>query len=145
MNSKRRILVIDDCSLLVSALKRALNAAGYAVIGTSSSQYAIETMRNERVDLVITDINMPDPDGIELLRFAQQERLKTPFIVISGNESPLKMFRAARLLGAVFTLKKPLTTDLIIESVEAALDLKYGSEILKQPKQTESPKSEESI
>jgi DNA-binding NtrC family response regulator len=131
MKSMVRILVIDDCSLVVTALQHALNSAGYKVIATASSHQAIAILRRERIDLVITDINMPDPDGIELLRFARQEKLTMPFIVISGNESPLKMFRTARLLGAIFTLQKPLTTELLIESVEAALDRKYGSDISK--------------
>ena len=60
MKSMVRILVIDDCSLVITALQRTLNSAGYKVIGTSSSQQAIEILHHERIDLVITDINMPE-------------------------------------------------------------------------------------
>jgi CheY-like chemotaxis protein len=62
-----RILLVDDCKLTVSALNRALTAAGYHVWATCSSQAGIEALQRERPDLVITDINMPTPDGIDLL------------------------------------------------------------------------------
>ncbi len=115
--------------MMVLALKRTLKTAGYEVLATTSSQEAIQRLGTEPFDLVITDVNMPDPDGIELLRFALKENLAMPFIVISGNESPLRMFREARLLGAVFTLAKPISTEALIECVEAALDRKYGSKL----------------
>lgn len=125
-----RILVIDDCHLLVSALKQALNSAGYVVLGTSSSREAIELLQRESVQLVITDLHMPAPDDVELLRWAGREKPAIPFIVFSGHVAPRSLFREVRSLGAVFTLQKPMTTGRLLESVEAALDRNYGSQIL---------------
>lgn len=122
-----RILVIDDCPVLVSALKQVLTNAGYAVVGTASSREGIEFLQRERVHLVITDLHMPELDGVELLRWAGREKPALPVIVFSGHVAPRSRFRQARSLGAVFTLAKPLTAARLLESVEAALDRNYGS------------------
>ena len=75
---------------------------------------------------------MPTPDGIELLQFAEREKLKMPFIVMSGEEWPRNRFPVARLLGAVFTLQKPVATERLFEVVEAALDAQRGTAIVKK-------------
>jgi len=121
------ILVIDDCHPLVLALERMLKGAGYDVLAASGVRQGIELLRQRRVDLVITDLDMPEVSGVELLQFAQHEHLSMPFIAMSGNDWPMSTFRMVRSLGALFALKKPLTAERLIGTVEAALDVAYGS------------------
>jgi len=126
-----KILLIDDCWQTVSVLNRVLTAAGYHVWATCSSQAGLGMLQREHPDLVITDIHMPTPDGIDLLRFAESRNLNVPFIVMSGEGWTQNQFPVARYLGAVFTLSKPVVAQQLLESVEAALDLHWGSEIVK--------------
>ena len=90
-----RILVIDDCAALLVILHRVLKEAGHEIRSATCSRRGAELIRRQRVDLVILDVYMPDPDGVEILRLAQQERLTIPFIMMSGCERPLRRFLAA--------------------------------------------------
>jgi DNA-binding response OmpR family regulator len=131
-----KILVIDDSQPLVSVFDQVLRNAGYEVLSTSSSTHGLEFLRQEHVDLVILDVHMPEPDGLEILRIAKQERLAVPFIVISDHASQFDRFHRVRRLGATLSLQRPLSTEQLLESVEAALDRAHGSSRLTMSEET---------
>lgn len=114
MNSLANILLVDDDRQVVRYLKRGLEESGYAVTATTSG-------KQERMpDLLILDLNMPEPDGFDLLK---TERSKFPYLrilVISGYLRGA-LLEAARIFGAVATLEKPVTPEALVAKVREVL------------------------
>ena len=115
----RRILIIDDASLVRFYYRDALERVGYAVDEAMNGLEALEKLLVKPVDLLIVDINMPKMDGLTFLRTLRRQPLPlggTPAIVISTESSP-KDNAAARAAGANFYLVKPVAQDALIRYV----------------------------
>ena len=100
------ILVVDDEPQTRRLLVRVLNGAGHRVHEAENGQQGIRVFRRVRPRLVITDIVMPDMEGIEMIRELRQEAAAIPKLAISGVGPPLYL-RAATDLGATAALAKP--------------------------------------
>ncbi len=124
-----KILVVDDSESVLAYLEAVLREASHEVFVASSGTEALNILKNQALDLVITDIYMPAPDGLEVMRLVRQLKLNVPFIVISSRAAPLNMFVPARGLGAQLALKKPFTRERLLEAVEAVLDVRMGSQL----------------
>ena len=122
-----RILVVDDSESALRYLQQVLRDRSHVVFAASSGTRGLEILEQERIDMVVTDIYMPEPDGIELMRRARAMQLNVPFIAISARPSPLNMFIPARALGARMALQKPFPPERLVDAVEAVLDLSRGS------------------
>lgn len=122
-----RILVIDDSESVLIYLTQLLRAAGHRVFAAASGSEAVAFLESEPLDLVITDIYMPPPDGLEVMRLAREMKLNLPFIAISSQPSPLNKFVPARGLGARLAIQKPFSPQRLIEAVDAILDASLGS------------------
>jgi two-component system KDP operon response regulator KdpE len=115
----KRILVVDDEPQLTRVLRRSLSAHGYEVRTAADGDSALETFNDFRPELVITDLQMPAPDGIELCkrirRFSQ-----VPIIVLSvkGDEATKV---AALDAGADDYVTKPFGMDELLARVRAAM------------------------
>jgi CheY-like chemotaxis protein len=118
---RSRILVIDDSTSVLQFMAQTLTTAGHSVATAADGMRGLEQMRGERFDLVITDLYMPELDGIETLRRARQEKLVTHAIAISSKDSIINLLPVARLLGARVTLQKPFTEVQLLEAVAAVL------------------------
>jgi len=107
-----KILLVDDDRYVVRYLKKALEQAGYDVSATTSGKQALVLME-EKPDLLILDLNMPAPDGFDLLRIEHARFPYLRIIVISGYLEGA-LLEAAKVFGAVATLQKPVSpTDLV--------------------------------
>jgi CheY-like chemotaxis protein len=117
-----RVLVADDDPSVRRVLERALERAGYEVATASNGAEALEAVAAAPPDLVVTDINMPDVDGIELL-INLIERGGIKVIAISGGGLFPKdeLLADARLLGAVDIIAKPFEVEDLLARVAAAL------------------------
>ncbi len=111
------ILIIDDSLPMRSVIKRTLTAAGYGnseLIEAANGKEALELMKNNWVDIVLTDYNMPVMDGLEFIKIIKNDDLSKdiPVVVISteGNESKIKEFMDC---GAVGYITKPFTAEAI--------------------------------
>src|SRR5512137_2384474 len=103
-----KIMVVDDEHLVRWSLCRHLESLGYRVLGAGCCMEALALLQKEGpVPLVITDITMPDFDGVELMKRAGELYPGTRFMVITGNPSPDNVERV-RLAGALETFEKPL-------------------------------------
>jgi len=114
------ILLVDDDRYVVRYLKKALEQAGYHVSATTSGKQAMALMEEEKPDLLILDLNMPEPDGFDLLRV---EHAKFPYlriIVISGYLEGA-LLEAARIFGAVATIQKPVSPQDLVDKVREVL------------------------
>jgi CheY-like chemotaxis protein len=114
------ILLVDDDQQVVRFLKRTLEGKGYSVTATTSGRRALALIEERPPDLLILDLNMPEPNGLELLA---TRRTGFPYLrtmVISGYMDGA-LLEAAEFLGAVATLKKPVTNEELCAKVRAVL------------------------
>ncbi|HTW44906.1 MAG TPA: response regulator [Acidobacteriaceae bacterium] len=114
-------LIVDDSSVMRKIVERALRQAGLAiteVYEASSGVEALDVLRQKRVDLVLSDINMPNMDGLEFLRQmrAQQLAPDVPVVMITteGSEDHV---REAIVAGAQGYIRKPFTAEQVKERV----------------------------
>jgi two-component system chemotaxis response regulator CheY len=115
----RRILVVDDEDRLRRAVRTVLERAGYEVREARSGQEAVRLWREEESDLVITDIHMPDKDGIETILELRALSPSLPIIAVSGSgeRKCRDLLQDAKLLGTVQTLDKPFGLNEVLECV----------------------------
>lgn len=118
-----RILVVDDDRGMAAAIGAALEFGGHQVQIAHDGQTAIALYRQAPADLVITDIYMPDKDGIETILELRDEFPDVKIIAISGGGSiQFDQLPEAALLGAQRVFAKPLDLDRMLEAVRELLD-----------------------
>jgi DNA-binding NtrC family response regulator len=106
MERKTRILVLDDEPIVGERLKASLEHAGFAVDAFSSSREALSRLNTEPYDILVTDLKMSSPDGMEVLRQARQLRPGIKSVVITGFATAETAEEALRS-GAVVFVPKP--------------------------------------
>jgi two-component system response regulator MprA len=116
----RSVLVVDDDASLRDAMSRALRARGYAVNEAVDGKQALRMLQADPPDVIVTDVLMPNRDGIELLTGAKTSHPAVRILVITGRRriGELDLLELAVGLGADETLAKPFSTDDLIAKVE---------------------------
>jgi two-component system, OmpR family, KDP operon response regulator KdpE len=128
---KRNILVVDDEAQITRVLKTTLSSQGYGIRTAADGEEALDLMKSWSPDLIITDLRMPNMDGLELCRRVRMES-RTPIIVLSvKGEETIKV--EALDAGADDYITKPFSVNELLARVRAAL--RRGS----TPEQAESP------
>ena len=121
MNRKAKVLVVDDDLDIREAIKVTVEPKGYIVYQANNGKEGLKLADMEAPDLVITDISMPDMDGIEFIKRLSIRKRRLPIIAMSGNLIGKQFFRAAKVFGAVETLLKPFTSKKLMETMNKAL------------------------
>lgn len=118
-----KILIIDDNAALRRVMLRALRNAHYTVFEAQDGREGLALLETHGADLVITDIIMPETEGIETLREVLKGFPGTKIMVISGGGTShnLMYLDMARALGADATLAKPFRPAQLLEAVEQLL------------------------
>lgn len=106
MSNKIKILLLDDEPIVVERVKQALEKSNYLVSAFVSGKKAIDHLRKEKVDILITDLKMSSPDGMDVLKTARQLHPDIKSIVISGFAT-FKTAEEARKSGALEFIAKP--------------------------------------
>lgn len=124
--TSKRILLIDDDTLVLRTIHRFLKTHGYHVELAASGEEALEKIGKTNFDLVITDIRMPGMNGIELIKrtremYFQRNRPALSEMVITGFADP-EAEREAGRLGITDYLYKPFATTDFIETIKRKLD-----------------------
>lgn len=119
--SEITVLIVDDSSVMRKIVERALRQAGLnltKVVEAGSGREGLEVLCQERVDLIVSDINMPNMDGLEFLRQIQSKSLAegVPVVMIT-TESGEDHVRDALAAGAQGYIRKPFTADQVRERV----------------------------
>jgi len=104
-----RILLIDDDDAVRGLLETVLASGGHDVTSANDGHQAIKSFRATPADLVVTDLNMPLLDGIEVITTIKREFPDTPIIAMSGESTKSPQALAARKLGTVAVLEKPFS------------------------------------
>ncbi|MBJ6749217.1 sigma-54-dependent transcriptional regulator [Geomonas anaerohicana] len=115
------ILLVDDEEVFLLAFKNQVLRLGYQVITASDAESALSLVDSHPVDLVITDLNMPGMDGIELMRKAKLQSPNLTFIVLTARGSVESAVDAVRS-GAFDFLEKPLTPQTLDIILKRALE-----------------------
>ena len=104
-----RVLVLDDEDEVRSVLMRALERAGYEALGAEDGLQGLQVVKAQPIDLVVTDLVMPEVDGLQFMKELARMRPGTPVIAISGGGvwDARSLLEVAGTLGALFTLSKP--------------------------------------
>src|SRR5580658_11385761 len=118
----KNILVIDDKEEIRMLIKAVLSNYGFNVIEAHNGQTGVQMLRDQHLDLVVCDVNMPGMDGYETLDAVRESSstAPTPFILMTGLVSR-DGFRRGMVCGADDYLVKPFTTDELIEAVMSRL------------------------
>ena len=116
------ILIIDDEEIIRVLLRSALEAAGYEVTEASNGHEGLERYRQRPTDLVITDILMPEMNGLDMLLELTREFLHAKVIAISGAGGEKNVLNIAKLLGARQTFQKPFSIPHLLGAVRFALE-----------------------
>ncbi len=112
------ILLVEDDECMRLSISETLSILGYNVLVASDGKRAIETFKEEKIDLIITDIFMPDMDGIEVIRKISQINPNTKIIAVSGKfKFGEEMLEYSLKLGANAILKKPFTANELHETI----------------------------
>ncbi len=119
-----RLLLIDDDQPLRRALRLALEKSGHTVVEANDGRAALKAHQAQPVDLVITDLIMPEMEGVELIRSLRKSNPALPIIAMSGGgrSSPESYLAMAKQFGAALLLTKPFSLDKLCESVAQLLD-----------------------
>ncbi len=119
-----RILVIDDDVQILDMLKQTLEREGYEVVDTDSGKEGIRLYREDPTDLVITDILMPETEGVEVILDLRRDFPDVKIIAISGGGqvSSEVYLRVAKNLGAEYTFSKPVTREKLLKAIKELLE-----------------------
>jgi two-component system nitrogen regulation response regulator NtrX len=116
------LLIVDDDAGTLASLARAFRLAGYEVTVCDNAHRALELIKDQRFDMILSDVVMPGKDGISLLGDLKMMGVSIPVVMISGQANVEMAVRATRL-GAVDFLEKPLSSEKLILTVENVLKM----------------------
>jgi len=118
-----RILVVDDDEAVRTSVRQALKRFGHMVTEAADGAAALRSLESEAVDLVITDIIMPEMEGIETIRILRRDRPDLPIIAMSGGGRGRSedYLGVARTFGAACVLRKPFSPDDLLAAIATAL------------------------
>jgi len=119
---KAHLLIVDDNPNTLASLSRAFRMEGHEVTVSDNAARALELLRTETFDLVLSDVVMPGKSGLELLEDLKAAGVKTPIVLVSGQAN-IEMAVKATKLGALDFLEKPASTDKLLVTIENALRL----------------------
>ncbi len=120
---KENILVVDDNNDMLNLIQRQLKSFNYRTYKASSVNEGIEVLKNTNIDLLISDLNMPNINGIELLKYTQEHFPSIPKLVISGIPSIHNAIDAMKS-GALDYLTKPFTSEELHKAITDSLNKK---------------------
>jgi DNA-binding NtrC family response regulator len=126
------ILIVDDDVHILELLQRHLQSWNYHVFKAISVKEAVTILKDTQVDLLITDLKMPEVDGFELIKFVSEHYPKMPKLVITGYPSVQDSLAAIKS-GVIDYLTKPFTKDELKSALDKALRLSSNKKVVAKP------------
>ena len=125
MTIPRRVLVVDDEADFLATYERLLRREGYEVVTVTSRAAGLAALADEPPDLVISDLRLPDGDGLDVVRAARRARDPLPVIVVTGYPST-ETRRAALAAGATTFVAKPFAAAVLLAVIRSSLNEPVG-------------------
>ena len=117
VGKRRKILIVDDEHLVRWSVRRYLEAEGFVAIDVASGHEALEILVKEEISILITDLIMPEMNGVELIQKAKEVKPELPILVITANDSS-SLVRSATDAGALRTFNKPIPFRELVGAVQ---------------------------
>jgi FixJ family two-component response regulator len=115
------LAVVDDDEDVRTALTRLLSSAGFAVETFASGAEFLRSVDDHEPECVVLDLHMPEMSGFDVQGALATANRDVPVVVITGHDTPESRVRAVEL-GAKVYLCKPVSDDVLLEAIEAAID-----------------------
>jgi CheY-like chemotaxis protein len=131
------LLLVDDNEALRRSLRRALTAEGHEVVEASNGREAVQRAKEEDFDLILSDVRMPDMDGVELLRSIHERDADLPVLLITGDPELGTAMKAVEY-GALEYLTKPVDLEKLKASTLRALALRKQRLLAKRALEAQS-------
>ena len=114
----KRVMAVDDSATVRKVLQATLAAAGYEVVEAVDGADALEKLSGDSVDMLVTDLNMPNMDGIDLIQEVRQKpgNRFMPIIMLTSESQPEKK-SAGKAAGASGWITKPFNPDQLLAVV----------------------------
>src|SRR3982751_4465526 len=117
------LLIVDDDTNTLASLARAFRLAGHEATVCDNAARALELLKSQPFDMMMSDVVMPGKDGLALLEDVRNAGIGIPVVITSGKGNIEMAVRATRL-GAVDFVEKPLSTDKLLLTVDNVLKWK---------------------
>jgi two-component system, NtrC family, nitrogen regulation response regulator NtrX len=117
-----KLLLVDDDANTLASLSRAFRLAGHEAVVCDNADRALELARQQRFDMILSDVVMPGKDGIKLLEELKAASIATPVVMISGQANVEMAVKATRM-GAADFLEKPLSTEKLLLTLDNIVKL----------------------
>jgi DNA-binding response OmpR family regulator len=118
---QRRVLVVDDEADFLATYERLLRRQGYEVVTATSRAAGLAALASQPPHLIISDLRLPDGDGLDLVRAARAGAKPPAVIVVTGYPSD-ETRRAALAAGATTFLAKPFAAAMLLDAIQSSLD-----------------------
>jgi DNA-binding NtrC family response regulator len=118
MKENISVMVLDDEPIVGERLQPVLEREGYAVEVFTDSQKALDRLKEKTFQVLITDLKMSGPSGLDMLKFLKDQAMETKAIVITGYAT-IERAREAQILDAEF-VTKPFKLEQIVKLVDKA-------------------------
>ena len=115
------VLLIEDDESLRELLRTTLIGAGYVVLEAANGRQGVNVFRKTPTDLVVTDLYMPERDGLEVIEALRRTHPQVKLLAISGASGTMGYFPLAQSLGAVAVLQKPFAPSAFLNIVAQLL------------------------
>lgn len=115
-----KVLVVDDSRIQRRVLSAKLTSAGHTPIEAENGLEALKCIDANSPDFIVTDMHMPEMNGVELLRILKERKSEIPVIVVTA-EIQVDVIEEVKMLGAKAFLIKPVKPEFIVQAVEFLL------------------------
>lgn len=122
MKNENKILIVDDDKYILEALRNILTEQKYSVVTCSNGQEAIDQISKDQVDIVLTDIKMPEISGLELLEYIHEKNTRLPVILMTAYADVDVAVDAVKK-GAFDFIIKPYHPDYLLHAIQKAFQL----------------------
>ncbi|MCP4678338.1 MAG: response regulator [Deltaproteobacteria bacterium] len=114
------ILIVDDDDMMRDMLLQMMETDGHSAMGAADGKKAIGLLENNVFELVVTDLIMPEKEGLETIRYLKKNHPHIPIIAISGGTKmdPESYLGIAKMLGAKYTFTKPIDRAAFLAAIK---------------------------
>ena len=118
----KKILVVDDSSVVRMSLEMLLKDNGFDVVCANDGVQGVDAAKGSKFDLIITDINMPNMNGFDLIQNVRQmDQCKFIPILVLTTESDSEMLKKGKNFGATGWIVKPFTNESLLSTVNRVI------------------------